>query len=51
MRIDSAAAIRQGLEAVLAGDELPPPSIHLVADRLGQTPANLLTTSSNSAAL
>ena len=33
-RIDS-AAIRQALEAVLASDELPPPSIRLVADRLG----------------
>src|SRR5260370_1290957 len=39
-RIDS-AAIRQALEAVLASDELPPPSIRLVADRLGQTSANL----------
>jgi hypothetical protein len=38
-RIDS-AAIRQALEAVLAGDE-PPPSMRLVADRLGQTSANL----------
>jgi hypothetical protein len=35
-RIDS-AAIRQALEAVLASDELPPPSIRLVANRLGQT--------------
>ena len=40
-RIDSAAAIRQALEAVLASEELPPPSIHLVADRLGQTSAKL----------
>src|SRR6266540_1963654 len=29
------------MEAVLATNELPPPSIRLVADRLGQTPANL----------
>jgi hypothetical protein len=39
-RIDS-AAIRQALEAALTSDELPPPSIRLVADRLGQTSANL----------
>jgi len=35
-RIDP-VAIRHALEAVLASDELPPPSIRLVADRLGQT--------------
>jgi TniQ len=39
-RIDH-GAIRNALEAVLASDELPPPSIRLVADRLGQTPAYL----------
>jgi hypothetical protein len=38
-RIDP-VAIRHALEAVLASDE-PPPSIRLVADRLGQTSANL----------
>jgi TniQ len=32
--------IRQALEAVLSSDE-PPPSMRLVADRLGQTSANL----------
>ncbi len=35
-RIDP-VAIRHALEAVLASNELPPPSIRLVADRLGQT--------------
>jgi hypothetical protein len=39
-RIDP-VVIRHALEAVLASDELPPPSMRLVADRLGQTPANL----------
>jgi len=39
-RIDP-VAIRHALEAVLASNELPPPSIRLVADRLGQTYANL----------
>jgi len=39
-RIDS-AVIRQALQGVLASDELPPPSIRLVADRPGQTSANL----------
>jgi hypothetical protein len=39
-RIDP-AAIRHALEAVLASNELPPPSIRFVADRLGQTYANL----------
>jgi hypothetical protein len=39
-RIDP-VAIRDALETVLATNELPPPSIHLVADRLGQTSANL----------
>jgi len=39
-RIDS-VAIRGALETVLATNELPPPSIHQVADRLGQTSANL----------
>jgi hypothetical protein len=34
-------AIRHALEAVLASDELPAPSIRLVADRLGQRYANL----------
>ena len=34
-------AIGHALESVLAINELPPPSIRLVADRLGQTPANL----------
>ncbi len=34
-------AIRDALEAVLASNELPRPSIRLVADRLGQTYANL----------
>ena len=34
-------AIRLALEAVRASNELPPPSIRLVADRLGQTYANL----------
>jgi hypothetical protein len=33
--------IRHALEAVLASDQPPPPSMRLVADRLGQTPANL----------
>jgi hypothetical protein len=39
-RIDP-VAIRHALEAVLVSDELPPPSIRLVADRLGQTYASL----------
>jgi hypothetical protein len=39
-RIDP-VVIRDALEAVLATNELPPPSIRLVADRLGQTSANL----------
>ena len=39
-RIDP-AVIRHALEAVLASDQPPPPSMRLVADRLGQTPANL----------
>lgn len=39
-RIDP-VTIRHALEAVLATNELPPPSIRLVADRLGQTYANL----------
>jgi len=39
-RIDP-VVIRDALEAVLATNELPPPSIRLVADRLGQTYANL----------
>jgi hypothetical protein len=39
-RIDP-VAIRHALEAVLASDELPPPSIRLVADRLGHTNATL----------
>jgi hypothetical protein len=34
-------AIRHALESVLATDQLPPPSIRLVAERLGQTHANL----------
>ena len=39
-RID-AVVIRNALEAVLASDEPPPPSMRLVADRLGRTTANL----------
>jgi hypothetical protein len=39
-RIDP-VAIRHALKAVLASTEVPPPSIRLVADRLGQTYANL----------
>ena len=39
-RIDP-VVIRHALEAVLASDELPPPSIRLVADRLGQAIATL----------
>ena len=34
-------AVRHALEAVLACDEIPPPSLCEVADRLGQTYANL----------
>ena len=29
------------LEAILAGDEVPPPSLREVAERIGQTYANL----------
>jgi TniQ len=39
-RIDP-VVIRDALKAVLASDQPPPPSMRLVADRLGQTPANL----------
>lgn len=35
------AAVRSALEAVLAGDELPPPSLREVAERLGHTHNNL----------
>jgi hypothetical protein len=33
-------AVRRALEAVLASNEIPPPSLREVADRLGQTYAN-----------
>ena len=33
-------AVRRALEAVLASEEIPPPSLREVADRLGQTYAN-----------
>jgi len=39
-RIDP-LVIRHALEAVLASDQPPPPPMRLVADRLGQTSANL----------
>jgi hypothetical protein len=39
-RIDP-VVIRHALVAVLASDQPPPPSMRLVADRLGQTSANL----------
>ena len=39
-RIDP-VVIRHALEAVLASDQTPPPSMRLVVDRLGQTPATL----------
>ncbi len=34
-------AVRKALEAILAGDEVPPPSLREVAERIGQTYANL----------
>jgi len=34
-------AVRRTLETILAGDEVPPPSLREVAERIGQTYANL----------